>query len=215
MGKNEVVFLILFLIASEASAKRFNGWQQIREYAKGVPMLNDGLVEEEEEDGSLWREEKEKVGQGGEILETSYVQPGRGKVGQEGGILETYIQPGGAKRSIMVEEEENGEEQMRNGPPSFYFEKEDKKGGEIAKRAWNSYFTGGFGKRSINTGNTGNTGKWEKAKVILRPMRSLPALPDSSGSTLTAPVLVLVDWPDINSKSKQPRFIKHRQIGIF
>ena len=161
---------------------------QIREYAKGLPMLNGELVEEEEaDDGSLWREEKKKVGQGGGILETSYIQPGGGNVGQEGGILETYIQPGGGKRSIVVEEEENGdgedfrEEQMRIGPSSFYFDND--KGGEIAKRAWNSYFTGGFGKRSINTGdtgntgNTGNTGEWEKAKVILRPMRSLPALP--------------------------------------
>ena len=118
-------------------------------------MLPDGLVEEEE--GSFWREEKNKVGQGG--------------------ILETYIQPGD-RRTMVVEEEgdrtgreDSREERMRIGP-SFYFDKDDEKGGERAKRAWNSYFTGGFGKRGGD--------KWGKAKalarirpaVFVRPVRS-------------------------------------------
>ena len=124
-----------------------------------MPLLPGGLVEEEEE-GSPWRDEKDKVGQGG--------------------ILETYLQPGD---KMLMEEEGGGtggvdsrEEQMRIGP-SFYFDKEDDLGGEINKRAWNSYFTGGFGKR----GND-NTGRWEKAQVLarirpgvfVRPVRSLP-----------------------------------------
>ena len=114
---------------------------------------------EEEEEGSPWREEKNKVGQGG--------------------ILETYIQPGD---KMPMEEERDGtggvdsrEEQVRIGP-SFYVDKEDELGGEIAKRAWNSYFTGGFGKRG------GNIGRWEKGQVLarirpgvfVRPVRSLP-----------------------------------------
>ena len=125
-------------------------------------MLPGGLVEEGEE-GGLWREEKNKVGQGG--------------------ILETYIQPGDKRTMVMEEEEGDGtggvdsrEEQMRIGP-SFYFDKEDEQGGEIAKRAWNSYFTGGFGKRGGDTGE-----KWGKAQVLarirpgvfVRPVRSLP-----------------------------------------
>ena len=112
-----------------------------------------GLVEDEE--GVLWREEKNKVGQGG---------------GGIGGVevLETYVQPG-QKRSLEVEGERSG---------GFYFDKEEEeKGGEIAKRAWNSYFTGGFGKRGGN-----NAEKWGKAKVLagirpavfVRPLRSLP-----------------------------------------
>ena len=125
-----------------------------------------GLVEDEE--GVLWREEKNKVGQGG---------------GGIGGVevLETYIQPG-QKRSLEEEGERTGgenvgEERMTLAPSFFFDKEEEEKGGEIAKRAWNSYFTGGFGKRGGN-----NAEKWGKAKVLagirpavfVRPLRSLP-----------------------------------------
>ena len=131
----------------------------MREYASGLPLLPGRLVEDEE--GTIWREEKNKVGQGG--------------------ILETFLQPG-HKRTVEEEEGDGtGGEGAKNVwedeiAPSFYFDKEENEnGGEIAKRAWNSYFTGGFGKRGF--GQT--TNKWEKLvarippTVFVRPMRSL------------------------------------------
>ena len=127
-----------------------------------MPLLPGGLVEEEEE-GSPWREEKNKVGQGG--------------------ILETYIQPGD---KMLMEEERDGtggvdspEEKIRIGP-SFYFDKEDELGGEITKRAWNSYFTGGFGKRSEDT--TWRKGKARESVLVSKPLRSsLGAFPRYKG----------------------------------
>ena len=134
-------------------------------------MLPDGgLVEDEE--GTLWRQEKNKVGQGGGVE-----------------VLKTYLQPG-QKRSL--EEERSGGEDVRkermNRAPSFYFDKEEEKDyGEIAKRAWNSYFTGGFGKRG------GNAEKWGKVLARNRPAVFVRSLRSSTGA------FSLFDWSNILS----------------
>ena len=124
----------------------------MREYSNGLPLLPGGLVEDE--NGAIWSEEKNKVGQGG-------------------GILEAYLQPG--HKGTVEEEEEGGATGGEEGiAPSFYFDKkDDENGGRIGKRAWNSYFTGGFGKRGSDDDTTN---KWGKVlpTVFFRPMKSVP-----------------------------------------
>ena len=132
-------------------------------------MFDGGSVEDEE--GILWREEKNKVGQEGE----------RGG----GEVFDAYILPGQRRTREEVEWDGKGGaggdmEEMVWVDPMLYFDKEDEKGRAIEKRAWNSYFTGGFGKRSEDT--TWRKGKARESVLVSKPLRSsLGAFPRYKG----------------------------------
>ena len=132
-------------------------------------MFDGGSVEDEE--GVLWREEKNKVGQGGE----------RGG----GEAFDANILPGQRRTREEVEWDGKGGaggdmEEMVWVEPLSYFDKENVKGRAIEKRAWNSYFTGGFGKRSEDT--TWRKSKARESVLVSKPLRSsLGAFPRYKG----------------------------------
>ena len=168
-------FIMLFLCTNGTHAfpigNRLRRWQQqvlyntfffLKErsfFPVQLPMFDGGSVDDEE--GVLWREEKNKVGQGGERgggeAFDAYILPGQRRT-REG---EEWDDKGGAGGDM---------EEMMWVAPLLYFDKEDKKGRAIEKRAWNSYFTGGFGKRSEDT--TWRKGKARESVLMSKPLRS-------------------------------------------
>ena len=134
----------------------------------GLPLFPGQLVENE--DGPLWAEEKNKAEQGGWEGE-----------GQRGWLEPVFSQHGRRGGLQVPDQEEDG--RMEEGDLSFYISGENNgidKGNGIkvlrkAKRAWNSYFTGGFGKRAFDSELKASEilPRFQPA-LFVRPLRSLP-----------------------------------------
>ena len=124
----------------------------------------------ENENRPLWAEETDKAEQGG--WEGDW----------QGGWLEPVFSQPGRRGGPQVPDQEEGD-RMEEGNLPFYLSGEnigvDGKNGikrlRKAKRAWNSYFTGGFGKRAFDSDlEASEILPRFRPALFVRPLRSLP-----------------------------------------
>ena len=132
----------------------------------GLPLFPGQLVENE--DGPLWAEEKNKAEQ----------------EGWEGEEQRGWLEPvfSGRRGGLQVpDQEEDG--RMEEDDLPFYLSGENNgvDGGNgikvlrKAKRAWNSYFTGGFGKRALDSDlEASEIPPRFRPALFVRLLRSLP-----------------------------------------
>ena len=126
----------------------------------GLPLFPGQLVENE--DGPLWAEEKNKAEQGG------WLEPVFSQHGRRGGLQVPGQEEDGRMEeddlSIYISGENNG---IDGGNGIKVLKK--------AKRAWNSYFTGGFGKRAFDSElKASEILPRFRPALFVRPLRSLP-----------------------------------------